>query len=147
MSIIKSIFKIMKNGAWDEHYFKTSSDQVVHTKTDGQASTVKEQLDGLNSALAGKSDLREGGFSLYFRTVATDYDDRIEALKTSIQNQTMQWNEGVTICYVISSNTDDRGVAMVIKKNNKNRCAFHYFDYWGENEFWTLTDAGWEQKG
>ena len=100
-----------------------------------------------NSALAGKSDLREGGFSLYFRTVATDYDDRIEALKTSIQNQTMQWNEGVTICYVISSNTDDRGVAMVIKKNNKNRCAFHYFDYWGENEFWTLTDAGWEQKG
>lgn len=51
MSIIKSIFKVMKNGAWDEHYFKTSSDQVVHTKTDGQASTVKEQLDGLNSAL------------------------------------------------------------------------------------------------
>ena len=42
----------MKNGAWNEHYFKTSSDQVVHTKTDGQASTVKEQLDGLNSALA-----------------------------------------------------------------------------------------------
>ena len=41
----------MKNGAWNEHYFKTSSDQVVHTKTDGQASTVKEQLDGLNSAL------------------------------------------------------------------------------------------------
>lgn len=52
MSIIKSIFKVMKNGAWDEHYFKTSSDQVVHTKTDGQASTVKEQLDGLNSALS-----------------------------------------------------------------------------------------------
>lgn len=50
MSIIKSIFKVMKNGAWNEHYFKTSSDQVVHTKTDGQASTVKEQLDGLNSA-------------------------------------------------------------------------------------------------
>ena len=99
-----------------------------------------------NSALAGKSDLREGGFSLYFRTVATDYDDRIEALKASIQNQSMQWNEGVTICYVISNNSDDRGVAMVIKKANKNRCAFHYFDYWGENEFWTLTDAGWEQK-
>ena len=55
MSIIKSIFKVMKNGAWDEHYFKTSSDQVVHTKTDGQASTVKEQLDGLNSALSGKA--------------------------------------------------------------------------------------------
>lgn len=58
MSIIKSIFKVMKNGAWNEHYFKTSSDQVVHTKTDGQASTVKEQLDGLNSALGSvKFDL------------------------------------------------------------------------------------------
>lgn len=51
MSIVKSIFKVLRSGTWDEHYFKTSSDQVVHTKTDGQASTVKEQLDGLNSAL------------------------------------------------------------------------------------------------
>lgn len=55
MSIVKSIFKVLRSGTWDEHYFKTSSDQVVHTKTDGQASTVKEQLDGLNSALAGKA--------------------------------------------------------------------------------------------
>ena len=71
MSIIKSIFKVMKNGAWDEHYFKTSSDQVVHTKTDGQASTVKEQLDGLNSALKWSDWVKVGenslGLSLHYR--------------------------------------------------------------------------------
>ena len=71
MSIIKSIFKVMKNGAWDEHYFKTSSDQVVHTKTDGQASTVKEQLDGLNSALKWSDWVYVGentlGLSLRYR--------------------------------------------------------------------------------
>ena len=146
MSIIKSIFKVMKNGAWNEHYFKTSSDQVVHTKTDGQASTVKEQLDGLNSALANKSELKENGYGMYYRTVTTDFDDRVDALKTSIRDQTMAWPEGITICYVVSNNSDDRGLAIVLKKTQKNRCAFHYFDYWGVNEFWTLTDAGWEQK-
>ena len=71
MSIIKSIFKVMKNGAWDEHYFKTSSDQVVHTKTDGQASTVKEQLDGLNSALNEKSVVAE----VYFNGDLIQTDD------------------------------------------------------------------------
>lgn len=70
MSIIKSIFKVMKNGAWNEHYFKTSSDQVVHTKTDGQASTVKEQLDWLNSALNltkdhdWRTDLQNGSWDI-----------------------------------------------------------------------------------
>ena len=108
---------------------------------------LQNQINTLKSALDRKSNLYDEGFSLYFRTVATDFNDRIEALKNSIQHQTMEWDEGVTICYVISSNTDDRGVAIVVKKVNKNRCAFHYFDYWGVNEFWTLTDAGWEQKG
>lgn len=147
MSIIKSVFKVMKNGAWDEHYFKTSSDQVVHTKTDGQASTVKEQLDRLNSALANKSNLKENGGEFHFVTVRTDYGDRIEGIKNSLQNNPSAWPEGAIIAYVISNASDDRGIAMVIKKTNKNRCAFHYIDYWGENEFWTLTDAGWEQKG
>lgn len=84
---------------------------------------------------------------MYYRTVTTDFDDRVDALKTSIRDQTMAWPEGITICYVVSNNSDDRGLAIVLKKTQKNRCAFHYFDYWGENEFWTLTDAGWEQKG
>lgn len=68
MSIIKSIFKIMKNGAWDEYHFETSSDQVAHTKTDGQASTVKAQLDALNSAL---SKIYPIG-SIYLSTVNTN---------------------------------------------------------------------------
>lgn len=51
MGIVKSIFKAFSGGTWDEYYFKTSSDQVVHTKTDGQSSTVKEELDAINGAL------------------------------------------------------------------------------------------------
>lgn len=100
-----------------------------------------------NSALANKSELKENGYGMYYRTVTTDYDDRVDALKTSIRDQTMVWPEGISICYVVSNNSDDRGLAIVLKKTKKNRCAFRYFDYWGVNEFWTLTDAGWEQKG
>lgn len=98
-----------------------------------------------NSALKDKNSLLENGYGLYYLTIHTDFPDRIEGLKESIQLRPEIYPEGVSILYVISS-TDDRGVAILIKKNEKNRCAFHYFDYWGENEFWTLTDAGWEQK-
>ena len=51
MSILKDIFKVFNGSSWDEHYFKTSSDQVVHTKADGTATTVQEELLELNSTL------------------------------------------------------------------------------------------------
>lgn len=84
MSIVKSIFKVLRSGTWDEHYFKTSSDQVVHTKTDGQASTVKEQLDGLNSALAGKASSNHNHDNRYY-TEAEINDKLINAQDVSSQ--------------------------------------------------------------
>lgn len=81
---------------------------------------------------------------MHFYTINTNYSDRAEALKDSLQNRPSMFAVGVNIVYVISSN-DDRGVAIIIKKND-SRCAFKYFDYWGANQFWTLTSAGWEKK-
>lgn len=51
MSIKKTIFKIFNGTSWDDYYHKTSSDQVVHTKADGTATTVQEELLEQNSAL------------------------------------------------------------------------------------------------
>ena len=83
---------------------------------------------------------------MYYNTIYTAYGDRVEALKNSIQNNPGAWKEGVTIAYIISNSSGDRGTAIVTKKTEKNRCCFHYMDYWGVNQFWTLTDAGWEKK-
>lgn len=51
MGIIKDIFKVFNGSTWDEHYFKTTSDQVVHTKSDGTATTVQAELLAQNSAM------------------------------------------------------------------------------------------------
>lgn len=59
MSIIKDVFKVLNGSTWDEHYLKTSSDQVVHTKSDGTATTVQDELLAQNSALAGKASSSE----------------------------------------------------------------------------------------
>lgn len=144
MSIKKSIFKIFNGTSWDEYYHKTSADQVVYTKPDGTDTTVEEQLLTLNSTMLSKNDLTNGGYQMHFYTINTNYSDRVEALKDSLQNRPSMFAVGVNIVYVISSN-DDRGVAIIIKKND-SRCAFKYFDYWGANQFWTLTSAGWEKK-
>lgn len=53
MSIIRKAFKIFNGSAWDEYHLKTDSKQVVHTKKDGTDTTVEEQLNSLNSTLAG----------------------------------------------------------------------------------------------
>lgn len=144
MSIKKSIFKIFNGTSWDEYYHKTSADQVVYTKPDGTASNVQTELAEQNSTLLSKNDLTNGGYQMHFYTINTNYSDRVEALKDSLQNRPSMFAVGVNIVYVISSN-DDRGVAIIIKKND-SRCAFKYFDYWGANQFWTLTSAGWEKK-
>lgn len=47
MSIKKSIFKIFNGKEWDEYYHKTSSDQVVHTKSNGAQTTVDAILKNL----------------------------------------------------------------------------------------------------
>lgn len=49
MAVVKDIFRILKNGIWDEHHFRTSADQVVYTKPDGTASNVQKELAAQNS--------------------------------------------------------------------------------------------------
>ena len=109
-----------------------------------QGKLLSDKIDLLNSTLLSKNDLTNGGYQMHFYTINTNYSDRVEALKDSLQNRPYMFAVGVNIVYVISSN-DDRGVGIIIKKND-SRCAFKYFDYWGENQFWILTSAGWEKK-
>lgn len=52
---------------------------------------------------------------MVFHTINTNYSDRVEALKDSLENRPEMYAVGVNIVYVISSN-DDRGVGIVIKK-------------------------------
>lgn len=144
MNILRKAFKIFNGSSWDEYHLKTDSKQVIHTKADGTDTTVEEQLLALNSTLLSKNDLTNGGYQMHFYTINTNYSDRVEALKDSLSNRPSMFAVGVNIVYVISSN-DDRGVGIIIKKND-SRCAFKYFDYWGANQFWTLTSAGWEKK-
>lgn len=144
MNILRKAFKIFNGSSWDEYHLKTDSKQVVHIKADGTDTTVEEQLLALNSTLATKNDLTDGGYQMHFYTIITNYGDRVEALKDSLKNRPELYSVGVNIIYVISSN-DDRGMGIVVKKN-ATRCAFHYFDYWGTNEFWTLTSSGWEKR-
>lgn len=144
MNILRKAFKIFDGSSWNEYHLKTDSKQVIHTKADGTDTTVEEQLLALNSTMLSKNDLTNGGYQMHFYTINTNYSNRVEALKDSLKNRPEMHAVGVNIVYVISSN-DDRGVGIVIKKND-SRCAFKYFDYWGANEFWTLTSAGWEKK-
>lgn len=51
MAVVKDIFRILKNGIWDEHHFRTSADQVFYTKEDGTASNVQKELAAQNSTL------------------------------------------------------------------------------------------------
>lgn len=98
----------------------------------------------LYSALTSKSNLKNENYEMNFCSIYTQYENRVEAMKDSLKNRPQLYCEGVNIVYIISP-SDDRGMALVIKKNT-TRCAFHYFDYWGANEFWTLTSVGWEKK-
>lgn len=70
MSIIKDIFKVFNGASWDEHYFKTSSDQVVHVKSDGTATTVQEELLEQNSTLSNLTITKIMRFNLYLELSA-----------------------------------------------------------------------------
>lgn len=109
---------------------------------------VSPDIPTLNASLAQKNNLTDTGYDFTYLSIRTSYGDRVEAIKNSLTSNPTIWKEGVTICYVISSASDDRGMAMVMKKTNPDgafRLAFQYWDYWGESEFWTYTNAGWEQ--
>lgn len=110
---------------------------------------VSPNIPTINASLAQKNNLTDTGYDFTYLSIRTSYGDRVEAIKNSLTSNPTIWKEGVTICYVISSASDDRGMAMVMKKTNPDgafRLAFQYWDYWGENKFWTYTNAGWEQR-
>ena len=109
---------------------------------------VSPNIPTINASLAQKNNLSDQGYNLTYLSVYTSYGDRVEAIKNSLISNPTIWKEGITICYVISSTSDDRGMAIVMKKVNSDgafRLAFQYWDYWGTNEFWNYTNAGWEQ--
>ena len=51
MSIRNAEFKVNNGTDWDSYHFKTNSEQVKHTTAEGTETTVKEELDSLNSNL------------------------------------------------------------------------------------------------
>ena len=109
---------------------------------------VSPDIPTLNASLAQKNNLSDQGYNLTYLSIYTSYGDRVDAVKNSLTANPTIWKEGITICYVISSTSDDRGMAIVMKKVNLDgafRLAFQYWDYWGTNEFWCYTNAGWEQ--
>lgn len=106
-------------------------------------------LPDLIGNMSDKNNLTDHGYNLTYLSIYTLYDDRVDAVKNSLTANPTIWKEGITICYVISSESDDRGMAIVMKKTNPDgalRAAFQYWDYWGTNEFWNYTNAGWEQR-
>ena len=76
----------MFNGSsWDEHYLKTSSDQVAHTKADGTATTVQDELLAQNSALAGKANSSHTHDDRYY--TESEMNAKLNALDTKIVTQ------------------------------------------------------------
>ena len=114
-----------------------------------QGKVLDDKITELNGNMAKKNNLSDHGYDLTYLSIYTSYNDRVEGLKNSLTSNPTIWKEGVTICYVISSSSDDRGMAIVMKKKNSDgalRLAFQYWDYWGVNEFWRYANAGWESS-
>lgn len=83
MGIIKDIFKVFNGNTWDEHYFRTSSEQVVHTKADGTATTVQAELLAQNSAMGNYLPLSGGTLS---GNVIVGNDSRTVASRYAAKN-------------------------------------------------------------
>lgn len=108
------------------------------------AMVVPELIGEMDS----KNFLRENDYEMTYLTIHTSYDDRVDALKNSLVNNSQLWKQGLTATYIVSDNSDDRGMAIAMKKVNRDgtlRLAFQYWDYWGKHEFWCYTNVGWEQ--
>ena len=108
-----------------------------------------QTIPGLIGEMDSKNFLRENDYEMTYLTIHTSYDNRVDALKNSLVNNSSLWKQGLTATYIVSDNSDDRGMAIIMKKVNPDgtlRLAFQYWDYWGTNEFWCYTNVGWEKK-
>lgn len=111
--------------------------------------SVIKNIPELIGEMDSKNFLRENDYEMTYLTIHTSYDNRVEALKNSLVNNSSLWKQGLTAAYIVSDNSDDRGMAIIMKKVNPDgalRLAFQYLDYWGTNEFWCYTNVGWEKK-
>lgn len=64
MSIKNAEFKVNNGTDWDSYHFKTNSEQVKHTTAEGTETTVKEELDSLNSNLGGLISVEQKSVTL-----------------------------------------------------------------------------------
>lgn len=141
MSIIKDIFKVFNGASWDEHYFKTSADQVVHVKSDGTATTVQEELLEQNSALTNFDNIEVDGQNFNFQHIRSEHTNVADALKESLVDRPNLYPIGITFAVVNASS--NYGCA-IIQKANEKRQSFLYFNYWGDNGLWVYT-GNWKQ--
>ena len=135
------------NESCDKANVIETMDDIVANQASGMIAGAKAVAE-LNGNINNKNYLLDQEYSLTYLSIHTSYGDRVDAIKNSLTSNPAIWKEGITICYVISSESDDRGMAIVMKKLNPDgalRAAFQYWDYWGTNEFWCYTNAGWEQ--
>ena len=135
------------NESCDKANVIETMDDIVANKASGMIAGAKAVAE-LNGNMSNKNNLTDHGYNLTYLSIYTSYGDRVDAVKNSLTANPTIWKEGITICYVISSESDDRGMAIVMKKLNPDgtlRAAFQYWDYWGTNEFWCYTNAGWEK--
>lgn len=135
------------NESCDKANVIETMDDIVANKASGMIAGAKAVAE-LNGNMSNKNNLTDQGYNLTYLSIYTSYGDRVDAVKNSLTANPTIWKEGITICYVISSESDDRGMAIVMKKLNPDgtlRAAFQYWDYWGTNEFWCYTNAGWEK--
>lgn len=135
------------NESCDKASVIETMDDIVANQASGMIAGAKAVAE-LNGNINNKNNLSDQGYNLTYFSIYTSYGDRVEAIKNSLISNPTIWKEGITICYVISSTSDDRGMAIVMKKINPGgafRLAFQYWDYWGTNEFWCYTNAGWEK--
>ena len=76
MGIIKRIMHVFNGNDWDEYYPKTSSDQVVHTQSDGTQKTVEEVLNESSNVIYSTQPIEIGktqdGRKIYRKTIKTE---------------------------------------------------------------------------
>lgn len=92
MAVVKDIFRILKNGIWDEHHFRTSADQVFYTKEDGTASNVQKELAAQNSTLSKKSNTDHLHDERYY--TESEIDKKINSINSKFSSELTQGTSG-----------------------------------------------------
>ena len=136
-----------KNTTITENLSLMNSDETKNGPTIPNVQKKFKELENKVDTKGNLTDSWNSGLGFYYHTIDTDYEDRVECMKDTLVNRPELWEDGILICHIISP-SDDRGMCLVLKKTNPDgqlRLAFQYWDYWGANECWRYTSAGWQQ--